>query len=91
VPDRARDGEGTHELKPLFETLETLRPRVAQRTRAGLTAARARDRIGGRPRKLTPKQIEHARKLLVDLPVGEVATMFAVNRVTLYRALTRAA
>jgi DNA invertase Pin-like site-specific DNA recombinase len=70
---------------------EMERELIQERTRAGLTAAKARGRIGGRPRKLTPKQIEHARKLLVDLFVGEIATMFAVNRVTLYRALTRAA
>jgi DNA invertase Pin-like site-specific DNA recombinase len=37
---------------------------IAERTRAGLLAARQRGRVGGRKRQMTPSKIESARKLL---------------------------
>ena len=39
---------------------------IRERTRAGLTAARARGRTGGRPKKMSAKQVLMARKLLSD-------------------------
>src|SRR5512139_3411145 len=39
---------------------------IKERTQAGLTAARARGRKGGRPRTLTPKKAEQARTLYND-------------------------
>lgn len=39
---------------------------IRERTKAGLTAARARGRRGGRRRALSPKQIEMARALYKD-------------------------
>jgi len=52
---------------------------IRERTMAGLAAARARGRKGGRPRKLTDKQIAMARQLLKDpkQQVAEVAKMLA--------------
>jgi DNA invertase Pin-like site-specific DNA recombinase len=62
---------------------------IKERTNAGLTAARARGRKGGRRPKLDTKQIAHARKLLEDrnTTIKDVAATFGVNRATIYRAL----
>jgi DNA invertase Pin-like site-specific DNA recombinase len=62
---------------------------IRERTMAGLAAARARGRKGGRKPKLTPKQIAHARKLLEDrtTTIKDVAASLGVNRATIYRAL----
>ena len=62
---------------------------IVERTHAGLAAARARGRKGGRKRKLTGKQIAHARKLLDhrDTTVKDVAASLGVSRATLYRVL----
>lgn len=65
---------------------------IRERTHAGLAAARARGRVGGRKRALTPAQVEMARELLADRErdVASVAATFGVNRATLYRALRAA-
>ena len=57
------------------------------RTIAGLAAARARGRMGGRPRALTDAQVEMARSLLADhtRPIAEVCGALHVSRATLYR------
>ena len=54
---------------------------------AGLKAARARGRNGGRPAKLTPKDQAMAKALMADRTnnVGDIAKRFGVNRSTLYR------
>ena len=60
-----------------------------ERTLAGLASARARGRKGGRPAKLTQKQVCTARKMLVDpeMTIKEVSEAFGVNRSTTYRSL----
>lgn len=60
---------------------------ISERTRAGLAAARARGRVGGRKPSLTSKDIEHARLLLrnPNVTVTEVAERFGVTRQTIYR------
>ncbi len=62
---------------------------IRERTNAGLAAARARGRVGGRKRALTPAQVTMARELLTDPKhdVANVAASFKVSRATLYRAL----
>jgi DNA invertase Pin-like site-specific DNA recombinase len=62
---------------------------IRERTHAGLAAARARGRKGGRKPKLTATQIAHARKLLDDrsTTIKDVAASPGVNRATIYRAL----
>src|SRR5215211_408377 len=62
---------------------------IRERTNAGLAAARARGRQGGRRPKLSAKQIAHARKLLEDsnTTIKDVAATFGVNRATIYRSL----
>lgn len=63
------------------------RAMIRERTRAGLEAARARGRKGGRPRSLTPKNIAMARSMLRDpgITVADVAEALGVSPATLYR------
>lgn len=62
---------------------------IRERTVAGLKSARARGRKGGRPSKLSLKEIRTIRGLLktADMPVAEIAARFGVARSTLYRAV----
>jgi DNA invertase Pin-like site-specific DNA recombinase len=55
---------------------------------SGLASARARGRKGGRPVKLTPKQVCTARKMLAhpEMTIKEVAEAFGVNQATIYRS-----
>ncbi len=66
---------------------------IRERTVAGLKAARARGRMGGRPAKLSAKEIKTIRALLnsADLPVSEIAARFRISRSTLYRSVFKAA
>jgi DNA invertase Pin-like site-specific DNA recombinase len=68
---------------------ENERDVIRERTIAGLASARARGRKGGRPAKLTAKQVCTARKMLTDpeMTIKEVAEAFGVNRATIYRSL----
>jgi len=66
---------------------------IRQRTQAGLQAARARGRKGGRPKKLNPKQEEQVAKMLADtsIPIEDIEALFPkVSRTTLYRIGKRA-
>lgn len=60
---------------------------IQERTRAGLAAARARGRSGGRKPKLDEKQIRQIKALLRDpnIRVAEVARDYGVSRTTLYK------
>jgi DNA invertase Pin-like site-specific DNA recombinase len=60
---------------------------IRERTNAGLKAARARGRLGGRPPRLTPKQIEMAKRLLNDptANIREICQTLQISRSTLYR------
>lgn len=62
---------------------------IQERTRAGLAAARARGRKGGRPRALSKAQTQKARAMLSDpmITKTEVAKHFGVTRMTLNKAL----
>ena len=59
---------------------------IRERTNAGLVAARARGRVGGRPSKLTDKQIREIKLLLADpgAVVADIAKRYGVSRTTLY-------
>jgi DNA invertase Pin-like site-specific DNA recombinase len=72
---------------------EMERDLVRERTVAGLAAAKARGRLGGRPSKLTAQQIGHAKRLLADPEISgaEVARTLGVARSTLYRSIERPA
>jgi DNA invertase Pin-like site-specific DNA recombinase len=66
---------------------------IRERTRAGMTAARRRGVVVGRPRKLTAHQLAHARQLIdsgTETHAG-AAALLGVDPVTLRRALKAAA
>ena len=72
----------------LFGALaECERSIIRERTRAGLAAARARGRTGGRPPALSAADKQAARALLTDpaIPVEDVAKRLQVSPATLYR------
>jgi DNA invertase Pin-like site-specific DNA recombinase len=60
---------------------------IRERTHAGLKAARARGRKGGRPPKLDARQIKEIKALLrdPDIRVTDVAEKYGVSRATLYK------
>ena len=65
---------------------------IAERTRAGLAAARKLGRIGGRKRRMTDSKIASARKLLQSgAPPRDVARDLGVSVPTLYRWLPASA
>ncbi len=63
---------------------------IRERTTAGLAAARARGRNGGRPPVLDAGQVELARELYASrhYTTAEIARRLKVGRSTLYRYLT---
>lgn len=65
---------------------------IRERTMAGLASARARGRLGGRPRSLSPADIDVAVTLLgnPELTVSEVARRLSVSPATLYRHIPKA-
>lgn len=75
----------------LFGSLaEFERALIRERTQAGLNAARARGRNGGRPKALRgrdPKLIEAARQQYLEqrAPVGALCAVLGVSRSTFYR------
>src|SRR3984957_15649847 len=62
---------------------------IRERTVAGLAAARARGRVGGRPPVMTPEKLRVARQLYdaQELTVEEIAKTIGVSRKTVYRHL----
>ncbi len=63
---------------------------IRERTQAGLVAARARGRKGGRPRSTalnTPTKVSMARSLFNDKThaIGDICKTLGVSRATLYR------
>jgi DNA invertase Pin-like site-specific DNA recombinase len=64
---------------------------IRERTNAGLEAARARGKLGGRPPALSPEKIKLARKLYADTgtSVAEICKMLGISRHTLRRYVKR--
>lgn len=60
---------------------------IKERTRAGLEAARARGRKGGRKKKLTEKQVKEIKTLVKnpEILVSDVARRYGISRTTLYK------
>jgi DNA invertase Pin-like site-specific DNA recombinase len=59
---------------------------IRERTTAGLLAARARGRKGGRPKVLTGKQLSIAQDLYEKRhPIAEICRTLKVSKATLYR------
>ena len=63
---------------------------VRERTMAGLTAARARGRTGGRPTVMTPARVETAKRMRADgKTIGAIAEVLGVGRSSVGRALAK--
>ena len=62
---------------------------IRERTNAGLSAARARGRKGGRPKSMDEKKVAMAMALLKNrtTPVGDICAILGVSKATLYRHL----
>jgi DNA invertase Pin-like site-specific DNA recombinase len=62
---------------------------IRQRTNAGLKAALARGRKGGRPRKLDEAALAKAKAMMSDptISIAAIAAVLGVSRSTLYAAL----
>jgi DNA invertase Pin-like site-specific DNA recombinase len=60
---------------------------IKERTTAGLEAARARGKRGGRPKALSPEKIKLARRLYADTntSVTEICKILGISRHTLQR------
>jgi len=74
----------------LFGALaQSKREIIRDRTVAGLTAARARGRVGGRPSKLSVEQVRRPRSMYDarELTVERIGAVLRVSRTSIYRAL----
>jgi DNA invertase Pin-like site-specific DNA recombinase len=65
---------------------------ISENTHAGLKAARARGRMGGRPKSLDDQAISEIKVLMTsqDITIASIADRYQVGRTTLYNALKRA-
>ncbi len=65
---------------------------IRERTQAGLLAARARGRMGGRPKRLDPAKLALALKLHRERnhTVEEICKMMGISKSTLYNYLDKA-
>jgi DNA invertase Pin-like site-specific DNA recombinase len=88
--------EGLHTDGPMGKAMLTIMAAFAQlerdtmieRTRAGLAAAAANGRKGGRPRKIDDADAAKARKLREKgITATDIAKMLGVSRATVYRYL----
>lgn len=88
--------EGLHTDGPMGKAMLTIMAAFAQlerdtmieRTRAGLAAAAANGRKGGRPRKVDDADAAKGRSLRdKGLSVNDIAKMLGVSRATVYRYL----
>jgi DNA invertase Pin-like site-specific DNA recombinase len=82
---------GRFQLQLLGALAELERGVIQERTRAGLEAARARGRTGGRPPAVTKRTLAAALSMLAqgELTMSEIAAELGVGRSTLNRHLAR--
>ena len=70
----------------IFAALAQMERRlISERTRAGLAAARARGRKGGRPTVMTPHKLAAARSLraTTEMTLTQIAAQLGISRTTL--------
>jgi DNA invertase Pin-like site-specific DNA recombinase len=60
---------------------------IRERTQAGLASARSRGQAGGRPKALTPKEVQILRNMAADkfLTVSDICKTLGIGRTTFYR------
>lgn len=85
-------GEGKFFFTIMAAFAELERDMIHQRTMAGLAAARAQGRVGGRPTVLDPDKLVAARaRLARGEAITQVARALKISRATLYRHIDVAA
>ena len=63
---------------------------IRERTMAGLAAARARGRTGGRPSVWTPEKLRTARAMQAQgEDIASIARVLCMSRATVYRGLQK--
>lgn len=64
---------------------------IIERTRSGLSAARARGRVGGRKPSLSKEDVRKAKAMASsnDISISDIAEHFKVSRTTLYKYLNQ--
>ena len=64
---------------------------IRERTKAGLDSARARGRVGGRPKKLDDKKVALAKSMMADHSnsISDICDTLGVSKATLYRYLKK--
>ena len=79
-------------FKIMGSLAEFERDLISERTKAGLAAARARGRKGGRPPVMTAQKVKVARQMYAsrEHTVEEIAKTVGVSRKTIYRHLVGA-
>jgi DNA invertase Pin-like site-specific DNA recombinase len=83
---------GKFYFQMLGAVAEFQRAVIRENQKAGIIAAKRRGKHLGRPRKITPEQLTHARGLIdAGTPVSQAAELFKVDRATMHRALQRSA
>jgi len=62
---------------------------IRERTKAGLAAARARGRVGGRPKSLTEEQLKQLLAMSKDksIPIKAICDTFSIAKATYYKYL----
>jgi DNA invertase Pin-like site-specific DNA recombinase len=60
---------------------------IRERTQAGLESARSRGKVGGRPKALTPKEVQMLNNMAADksLTVSDICKTLGIGRTTFYR------
>jgi DNA invertase Pin-like site-specific DNA recombinase len=87
-------GEGKFFFTLIAAVAELEHSHILERTQAGLAAARARGKVGGRPRAdglNSPQKIQMARDLYKDKrnSVGDICRTLRVSRTTFYRYIKK--
>lgn len=85
--------QGRMFLGVMASMAQYVRDVIHENTMAGLKAARARGRLGGRPAALDDQALQEVEALLRDpnITVASIAERYQVSRVTLYNSLRRRA
>ena len=90
IDSTTRNGKLLFNLFAMLAEFE--RDLIRERTKAGLSAAAAQGRKGGRRHVVTPAKLERARKLITtkQMSVREAAVVIKVGKTALYEALNKA-
>ena len=82
---------GEHVFHIFAAVAQMERRLISERTRAGLAAARARGRAGGRPTVMTPERVTAAQAMRAQgMTLIQIAATLGVGRSSLVRALAQA-